>query len=523
MVEGHRATAAVGGEHGGADLMTTLSIAREAWRRLRTMKTAIILLFVLAAAAAVGSLVPQRPVNDLAVIRWKQAHSAYAGIAEHAGLFDVYGSAWFNAIYGLLLVSLAGCLVPRYRAFLRVVRSRPRTRTTLSNLATFRHGMSRLQQDDALAGAEKILKRRRFRLTRSDGAIAGEKGHLREGGSLIFHSAFFVLLLGVALSKGFGFSGQTAVVEGSAFTDTHIGYDSIREGRFFQERDHTGMSVVIDRFDVSWYPNGVPRDFVSHVHVVDGDRTVRTGTIRVNHPMTYRGVTMYQLAWGWAPRVQVLQHGKLISDSNVVFLQDQRSGNWHGVVKVPSATPLQLGVEMFFFNDLQLGPKDVPFNATPYPSRPFIFFQEFRGNLGLNQPQSVYQLDKTRLAPAKVGGLPLGGSMRLDDGIEVRFPSLAKYSVLQFTRNPGAWVLFAAAVLILVGLIPALYSSRRRVWIRAIPAGDAVRIEVAGQALQRKAAFEEEFTALVRELGRDLHVEQPAAPAARVESGIDAS
>lgn len=498
-----------------------LAILREAWRRLRTMKTAIILLFLLAAAASVGSLIPQRPTNDLAVAHWKQIHTAWAGIAEHLGLFDVFGSAWFMAIYGLLLVSLVGCLVPRYRAFWRAVRSRPRLRSSLESFRNFRHGLTHQPADAAMDGAAGILRRRRYRVVRGDGAVAGEKGHLREAGSLVFHTAFFVLLVGVALSKGFGFSGQTAVPEGQRFTDTHIGYDSIREGRFFNGH-HEGFSVQVDRFDVSWFPNGVPKDFVSHVEVIDDGRVVERTRVRVNHPITYHGVTIYQLAWGWAPRVQVYQNGKLLSDQEVVFLQDQTTQNWHGVIKVPAATPFQVGVEMFFFNDLQLGPNQIPFNASPYANRPVIFLQAYQGDLGLSKPQSVYALDKTALAPGAVGAVPLGGTMDLGNGIKLRFPELQKYSVLQFTRNPGSWVLFAAAVLILVGLIPALYSSRRRVWLRAIPDGGALRVEVAGQALQRKAAFEEEFAALVRELGKGLAVEPPVRAGERVESGIDA-
>jgi cytochrome c biogenesis protein len=231
--------------------------------------------------------------------------------------------------------------------------------------------------------------------------------------------------------------------------------------------------------------------------------------------MNYRGISVYQLAWGWAPHIQVFQNGTLISDDYVIFLQDSRTQVWRGVVKVPSVKPSQFGLEMYFFNDVQLLRGSEPVNASPYPRRPFVFFQEWRGDLGLSVPQSVYQLDKTSLVKNKSGGLMLGGKQLLDDGLEVRFPDLKKYSVLQMTANPGSWVLFAAAVLILVGLIPALYSSRRRVWVRAIPSGDTVRIEVAGHAWQRKAAFDEEFTELVRELGRTLKVEQPSP----VESG----
>ncbi|MCA1832789.1 MAG: cytochrome c biogenesis protein ResB [Actinobacteria bacterium] len=482
------------------------------------MKTAIILLFTLAAASAIGSLIPQRPVNEFSVARWQINHAAWAGLAEHLGLFDVFGSAWFTAIYVLLLVSVLGCLVPRYIAFAKALRSRPKIDASLSQFRNYRYGMSRLESESALSGAARVLRRRRFRMVRGNGTIAAEKGHVREGGSLIFHTAFFVLIVGIFLARGFGFTGQSAIVEGRRFTDARVGYDSIKEGRFFNDR-HRGFSIQLDRFDVDWYANGVPKDFNSHVSVIDHGRVVRTDSIRVNEPMNYRGINVYQLAWGWAPHIQVFQKGTLISDDYVIFLQDSGSQTWRGVVKVPSVTPAQLGLELYFFNDLDLAAGNVPFNASPYPRRPFVFYQEWRGDLGLSVPQSVYQLDKSALVKNKSGGLAIGGKQALDDGIEIRFPDLRKYSVLQMTANPGAWVLFAAAVLILVGLIPALYSSRRRIWVRAIPAGDVVRIEVAGHAWQRKAAFEEEFNALVRELGRDLKVEQPAA--SRVESGID--
>lgn len=496
-------------------------LLREAWRRLRTMKTAIILLFVLAASSSIGSLIPQRPVNELAVARWKLNHAAWAPVAERLGLFDVYGSWWFTAVYALLLVSVAGCLVPRYRAFFRAVRSRPRSRTSLAEFRNFRYGVTKLDPNDALTRAAGVLRKRRYRLVRENGSIGGEKGHLREGGSLLFHSAFFVLIVGIALARGFGLDGQAAIIEGDEFTETHVGYDSIKEGRFFGER-HRGFSVRLDRFDVSWHPNGVPADFVSNVTILEDERVVERRRIRVNEPISYRGVTLYQLAWGWAPQLQVLKDGEVRSDANVIFLQDSRTENWRGVVKVPSLRP-QLGLELYFFNDLRLVSGNTPINASPYPRRPFLFFQEYRGDLGLDLPQSIYRLEKTRLAQGEVGGIALGGKHSLGDGVELRFVGLKKYSVLQMNANPGAWVLFAAAVLILVGLLPALYSSRRRVWVRAVPSGDATRIEVAGQALQRKHAFEDEFRALVRELGRDMNVEQPGArTGSRVESGIDA-
>jgi cytochrome c biogenesis protein len=483
--------------------LTPWRVAKEAWRRLRTMRTALILLFVLAAGASVGSLIPQRPINELRVQEWMRDHSSWVPLAERFGLFDVYGSWWFMAIYVLLLVSVVGCIVPRYRALFRQIRSRPRTAGPLDGFPQYQANLVEAPPDAVLADAERVLRRGRFRLVRRDGTIAGEKGHLREAGSIVFHTAFLLLLFGIVLGKGFGFTGQVAVVEGDRFTDTEVSYDQLHEGRFFGDR-HRGFSLELDDFAVSYQTSGVPKEFVSRIRLYEDDRLVRRTRIRVNEPLVYRGVNVFQLAWGWAPRVVVSQNGKVLSDGPVIVLEDRRTGAWRGVVKVPQTKPRQLGIELYFYNDLEVTQDFRPFNRSPLPRRPVIFFQAYRGDLGLDRPQSVYVLDKTALSAGDVNGMPLGGTVPAGDGITVSFPELKQYSVFQVTSDPGTPLMLAAAVLILVGLIPALYSSRRRVWVRALPDAAGSRVEVAGQALQRKGAFEEEFKGIVQNLGRDL-------------------
>jgi cytochrome c biogenesis protein len=485
--------------------VTPLRLLKRIWRSFRTMRTALILLAVLALAASIGSFIPQRPVNELAVIRWKQTHEGVAGFAERAGLFDVYGAGWFMAIYILLLVSVVGCLVPRYRAFWRVVRARPKPGATA---AVSHVGDARMAPEEALAGAERVLKKRHFRTVRSNGTLAAEKGYWREGGSIIFHTAFLLLLAGIAIGKGWGFTGQVALVEGDRFTDTHVAYDNIREGSFFNER-HGGFALELNDFDVSFGPKEggyIPKEFVSDVTLFQDDERLRRTDIKVNNPLVFRGVSIFQLDWGWAPRIIVKQNGKVLADEPVVLLRE-RSGSWTGVVKVPAAKPQQLGIEIFFYNDLesrQVRGEEIPVNVSPLPRRPVLFWQEYRGNLGLDRPQSVYQLDKTRLTPGDVGGILPSETAKLPGGIEVTFAELKQYSVFQLASDPGQAIVLVAAILILVGLLPALYSSRRRVWVRAIPGAEASRVEVSGLALQRRAAFEEEFSALVREMGVHL-------------------
>ena len=59
-----------------------------------------------------------------------------------------------------------------------------------------------------------------------------------------------------------------------------------------------------------------------------------------------------------------------------------------------------------------------------------------------------------------------------------------------------------AAILVLLGLLPALYTSRRKVWVRAESNGSGTVLKVGGFALQRKTQFEDEFAKLVDAMAR---------------------
>jgi cytochrome c biogenesis protein len=77
------------------------------------------------------------------------------------------------------------------------------------------------------------------------------------------------------------------------------------------------------------------------------------------------------------------------------------------------------------------------------------------------------------------------------------FPELRQYSTLQISRDATVPYVLAAAILIVLGLLPALYVSRRKVWVRARAEGTGSILQVGGFALQRKDRFDEEFAGLV--------------------------
>ena len=207
------------------------------------MRTALVLLFALALAAIPGSLVPQRKVSPVRVSEFITAHPTLGPIYDRVGMFGVYTSPWFSAIYLLLFVSLVGCIIPRVGG-LRPRRPGPapagprgtspdcpRTRPPNSPTAGSADG------DDVLDRAAEILRAQRYRVDRHGSSVAAERGYLREAGNLVFHISLLFLLLGVAIGGLCGFRGTSVVIVGQGFANNLTQYDDFSAGAEFADSD----------------------------------------------------------------------------------------------------------------------------------------------------------------------------------------------------------------------------------------------------------------------------------------------
>jgi hypothetical protein len=86
------------------------------------MRTALVLLFALALAAIPGSLLPQRNVSPIRASDFIKQHPVLGPVYDKAGLFHVYTSPWFSAVYLLLFISLTGCVIPRVGVYVKAAR-----------------------------------------------------------------------------------------------------------------------------------------------------------------------------------------------------------------------------------------------------------------------------------------------------------------------------------------------------------------------------------------------------------------
>jgi cytochrome c biogenesis protein len=494
--------------------MTVRQSLAMVWRTLRSMRTALILLFLLAIASLVGSLIPQIPNSPERAASYQVEHPLVGTFFRHAGFFDVFGSWWFALITTLLVVSLIACLLPRSRAHLRALRQPPVHARELDSFPRFAQRRVAASPGRAAEIGHKVLRRRMFRVHRTGSSLAAEKGIARELGSLVFHWAFLLILVGAVYGKGTGFSGRAAIVEGQSWTDAAANYDGqLREGRFFSG-DFTGTQIHLVDFADSFHESGQPMDFVSHVQMQDAaGAPLGEADVRVNHPAEVNGLRIFQYGYGWAAVITVRDADRTLFDGPVILTQDtapegvgQLAMPWHGVVKLPSLDP-QVGLQVVLWPDargyLQLvsGGEPVPMTEA---DAPFVIVQAYRGTLTDPSLSGLETATMQRWSHVLVGR---GESKVLgpdgDGGdLSVSFPELRQYSVLQVSRDRGVWIVLTAAILVLLGLLPALYTSRRKVWVHAEPDGDGAVLKIGGLALQRKTQFEEEFTKLVDELVR---------------------
>ena len=106
-------------------MRAAIAFARNTWRTLTSMGTALVLLFLLALGAIPGALLPQRSLNAGKVSDYLAAHKLIGPWLDRLQAFDVFSSFWFTAIYVLLFVSLVGCLTPRMIEHARSLRATP--------------------------------------------------------------------------------------------------------------------------------------------------------------------------------------------------------------------------------------------------------------------------------------------------------------------------------------------------------------------------------------------------------------
>ena len=495
---------------------------RYLWTQLTSMRTALVLLFALALAAVPGSLLPQRSVAPVRVNDFLAEHPRLGPLYDRVGLFEVYTSPWFSAIYLLLFVSLVGCIIPRVGVYARALRARPpRTPTNLARLPAY--ATADLAGPDGTARvldqASDLLRKRRYRVDATETSVAAERGYLREAGNLVFHISLLFLLVGVGIGTLYGFRGSSVVIVGQGFANNLTQYDDFGSGARFSERDLVPFSLTVNSFEVKFetgdVQRGAARVFRADVEVIDRPGAApRREVLEVNRPIDIGGTTVHLIGHGYAPKVTIKDgDGNVAFSGPVVFLPQDGNFTSAGAIKAPDARPDRLGFQAFFLPTAVVDAEG-PRSIFPDALNPALFTNVWYGppKTETGRPENVYSLDTRGLTQLKdATGEPVRLELQVGDGVtlpdgkgSIQLDGWERWVKLQVGDTPGVTISLVALGFAVTGLCLSLFVRPRRVWVRVRSEGDGHSVvEVGGlDRADARAGLSEDVAELAEELSR---------------------
>ncbi|MCP2261737.1 cytochrome c biogenesis protein [Streptoalloteichus tenebrarius] len=509
-----------------------LAFLRNTWRGLTAMRTALVLLFLLALAALPGVLLPQYSLNSAKVAEYKAQHDVVGPWLDKLGFFNVFAAPWFAAVYLMLFVSLIGCIAPRTVEFAQQLRAEPSlTPRRLTRMPHHARAEVDADPDSVIAHARQRLRGWRVAVREeADGVrtLSAERGFLREAGNLVFHFSMMLLLVGLAVGKLYGYEGQVIVradgTENRQWCNSGLfAYDSFRPGLRVDGTELAPFCVRVENFQAKYLHTGQADSFHADISYQDGSAATGGGSdewqkygLEVNSPLRVNGNRVYLLGHGYAPRFVVtfpdgqqrtgsvqwkpMDNATLLSEGATKFDRP-------GVTDPEQRRKTQLAITGLFAPTAGYD-GTVLTSVFPMPNRPAVAVDVYLGDLGADSgtPQSIFSIDRSmvdagRLVKVARKNLELGQELTLEDGTRIRFDGVENWVSLQVSHDPAQeWVL-VAAVLVLVGLGGSLLIKRRRLWVRASPSGGAdgtgrTVVEVGGLARTDQAGYGEEFTRL---------------------------
>ncbi|MFC7341603.1 cytochrome c biogenesis protein ResB [Saccharopolyspora griseoalba] len=515
-----------------AHLLPAWAFLRNMWRGLTSMRTALVLLFMLAMAALPGALIPQRSTNQPEVDRYFQEYPELAPLLDKVQAFDVFGSVWFASIYVLLFISLIGCLLPRTWDYYKQFRQKPvRTPRNLARLPHHAEATLDGSVDDAMAATRKRLKSWRM-VEREDAdggkSISAERGFLREVGNLVFHFALVGLLVGIAGGKLYGYEGQVIVMaNGSAFCNSGTyNYDTFRAGLSVDGTNLSPFCVRVDDFDVKYQDNGQVDHYKVGMHYQADEslenNTWKPYTLQVNDPLRIAGDRIYLTGNGYAPKFTVTwpdgeKRTGLVQwqpmSPQTMLSQGATKFDPPGITDEALRRKNQLAVTGLFAPTAAFDGK-VLSSGFPDLLDPTVAVDVLKGDLGLDsgRGQSIFGVDQSMVEQGRLNrvareNLRMGQSVTLDDGTQIRFDGVERWANLQVSHDPFQKMVLGFALAVIFGISCSLIIKRRRIWVRATPdprsgeAGSArTVVEIGGLARTDQAGYGEEFTRLAADL-----------------------
>lgn len=311
---------------GGWELKTRRRWLADAVELLSSMRFAISLLTLIAVASVIGTVLKQ---NEPMANYVNQFGPFWFEVFGKLNLYAVYSTWWFLLIMSFLVVSTSLCLIRNAPKMLKDMRSwrenvREQSLRNFHHHAEWRSPLSRAALT-AQTVARIAAHGYRSKVVAKDNAtlIAAKQGAINKWGYIFAHSSIVIICIGGLLDSSLpiriqklmfdktSFSGSGLISEIPAQHRLGLGNPTFRGNTMIPEGSSSSTAIIsqengvliqdlpftikLKRFIIDYYSTGMPKLFASEVVVTDHESGKSfPATIKVNEPLIYRGVAVYQ-------------------------------------------------------------------------------------------------------------------------------------------------------------------------------------------------------------------------------------
>jgi cytochrome c biogenesis protein len=356
-------------------------------------------------------------------------------------LDDAYHSWWYVATLFFFLINLITCSLKRFPISLKLFKKDPAEidPEKLPNKISIQ-----LKKDPARIvaficdrlGFQKIEENKK-------GGYLFVKDKNRWGyfGVYVVHFSLVLIILGGLIGAIWGFRGDLYLIEG----------DSSNQVIPFREKEPLFLefSVKLNKFIMELYPNGMPKEYISDVTIIDKNKSFNT-LIKVNHPLRYKGISLYQESYDEIPQFII----------NIKFNKNQKKEE----VLTPMK-PITLKDRYILVLEAYMKHRDFTVAKVRMIDEQTGETQEF---FLIEKKPSVVRLGKQKIVLNLV-------------------KTKTKYvSILQVKKDPGIFLVYSGFILMILGLLVVYFFEPKTFWIFVKSEGEKLLIYLGAKAKREK-------------------------------------
>ncbi len=424
---------------------------------LASARLAIVLFFLLAGISILGTLIPQGQPPEFYTTKYGQGMGKLILFFQ---IQDAYHSWWYISALFLFLANLITCSLKRLPFTLKLFRRDP-TEVNPENLPN--KVMVNLNAD---LGRVKAYLQDVLGLKATKEPL--EKGYLFYKSQnrfsffsvYVVHFSLVVIILGALIGAFFGWRGNMNILEGATSNIVQP----------FRKKDPVQLdfSLRLNQFILETYPNGMPKEYISNVTVLDGN-TTQNAIIKVNQPFRYKNVTFYQSSYNVIPEFKVKVNFGGKSEEKVLS----------------------------------------PFYPLSLKDRYSIALQDYgeaHGFIYLKLWIIDEEEGQTREGMVVSGFPPLEVAFSKDK-FSIEFGDVAKLNYmtgLQAKKDPASWVVYAGFILMMLGLFLVYYFDPRTIWAYLREDERGLKLFFGAYAKRERASLRIRLEEIAEKVKKDL-------------------